>query len=882
MSKLSLLVCLTLALMPLAHALELKTERYTLGNGMTVILHEDPSTPKVTVNFLVKVGSKDEPDRRSGFAHLFEHLMFMGTKRVPQGEYDKIIESYGGDNNAFTAPDMTLYYSSAPAKALPTLLWLEADRLEALGENIDQKKLDLQRNVVLNERRQTTEDTPYGEAEEAINQLIYPETHPYYRGTIGSPTDLNAATVEDVKAFFATYYVPNNISLLVAGNFKSREVKPLIEKLFASLPRKNDTLRKTLPPQPSLGTKRATYVDRVSDPKLYMVWRVSAQGSDAFNKLDVATTAIQTRLNEALLDEGIAVDASISVSGGILGSTVYLTAVPSEGVTLIVLERRVDAVLNQFFKGGMTSAELKTSVAATESGIYSRLQDIVERAIQMNVDSYYYADPNYTLRSLEAYKRFTPQSVVGAAQQYLKFDNRLIMSVMPQSKGNPTARDNRPSNAADAAFAFPQALDFKLSNGIAVTYWQSGQFPLSFVSVVSNQGSGSEGAGGSARLLANLLDKGSKTPNFERTLQALGASLSSSADPKQTVITLSTLSSNLEPATALLAEAVTTPLISNDEFKNEQGRLAQEVDSLPDDARLLSLQVAYTVYYGSNHPLGRFLTAGQVNKLTLADVRKRQQETINPANLRIFMAGDQPSAKAKAILDRTFGTWKAAPKPLPSLRYTPPTSGPARLIFVEREGSPQTMIRIFTPLEVGLTSPEALRFTTLATVLGGTFTSRLNANLREDKGYTYGVSAGYILELSFGILNTRTSVQVADTGNSIKEIIKELTGIGSGISPEETQKALQTQVADTLASFSSAGLLVSTSANLAAGGRTLANLQRDYATLRTLTTDDINARAAKSVALNNAVWVIVGDSKTVLPQLEGLDLPKLEMFTVPK
>ncbi len=208
-------------LLPRAGALELKTERYTLKNGLTVILHEDNRSPNVTVNFLVKVGSKDEPDRRSGFAHLFEHLMFMGTKRVPQGQYDQIIESYGGTNNAFTAPDMTLYYSSAPAKALPTLLWLEADRLEALGENIDQKKLDLQRAVVLNERRQNTENTPYGEADEAINQLIYPSDHPYYRGTIGSPIDLNAATVADVKAFFATYYVPNNISLLVAGNFKS-------------------------------------------------------------------------------------------------------------------------------------------------------------------------------------------------------------------------------------------------------------------------------------------------------------------------------------------------------------------------------------------------------------------------------------------------------------------------------------------------------------------------------------------------------------------------------------------------------------------------------------------------------------------------------------
>jgi zinc protease len=887
MRKIILLSLVTLGsllsstLLSTASALELKTEKYTLKNGMTVILHEDSSTPKVTVNFLVKVGSKDEPDRRSGFAHLFEHLMFMGTKRVPQGEYDKTLESYGGDNNAFTASDMTLYYSSAPARALPTMLWLEADRLEALGENIDQKKLDLQRGVVLNERRQNTENTPYGEAEEAINQLIYPSTHPYQRGTIGSPADVNAASVEDVKAFFATYYVPNNISLLVAGNFKTSEVKPQIEKLFGSLSRKNDIPRKSIPAMPSLGTKRVTYVDRVSEPKLYMVWRVPAQGSDSFNKLDVATTVLQTRLNEALVDEGIANEIGVYVNGGILESTLNLTATPGEKIDLKSLEQKIDAVIATFNQKGITTTELKTAIAASESAVLGKLQDIVERGQAMNIDGYYYGDPNYTLKSLAVYAKFTPKSITQTSTKFMPNNNRLIMTVLPKGKESPDARATRPKDNADLAFGFPKSTEFKLSSGVPVTYWQAGKFPTSFINVVSNQGSGSETSFGSTQLLSSFLARGAKTENFDRNVQALGAEINASNDTRQTVIALKTLSRNLEPATTLLTEAVTNPLIDADGFKNQQASLIQERESLADDPATLSREVARNVFYGKDHPFGRYLAPSQIKKLSLADIKKRYAESINPANIRIFAAGDQSAAQLKAILEKTIGAWKVVPKALPALNVPTPANQAARLIFIDRPESPQTMIRIYAP-SVGLSSPDALRYNTLGIALGGTFASRLNSNLREDKGYTYGIGAGYTLDQRFGIFATRTSVQVKNTGDSIKEILKEFSGIQTGISEAETQSAIQTQIAGTLDVFASPETLVGSSTGLAALGRTTNDLQQEYATLKTITTTDVNALAKKAINLENAIWVLVGDKKTVLPQLEGLGLPKPEDFVIPE
>ncbi len=867
-------------LVPRASALELKTERYTLKNGLTVILHEDTRTPNVTVNFLVKVGSKDELEQRSGFAHLFEHLMFMGTKRVGVGQYDQIIESYGGTNNAFTAPDMTLYYSSAPAKALPTLLWLEADRLEGIGESVDQKKLDLQRAVVLNERRQNTENTPYGEADEAINQLVYPSDHPYQRGTIGSPSDLNAATVADVKAFFATYYVPNNISLLVAGNFKSAEVKPQIEKLFAGLARKNDTLRKTVPAKVALGEKRVTFVDRVSQPRLSMVWRVPKIGSDDYAKLDLITTMLQTRIDEALLDEGLASEAYTYVQGGILESQVNFTAFPGEGVSVATLEQKMNQVLTDFNKTMVLQKELNTAVAATEKNLVGSMQNLVDRAQAMNIDSYYYNNPNYTLQSLERYKKFTPAQVLSTSRMFLPSNNRLILTVLPMVETTDAAtRDSRPSDAASVGFVFPTNSEFKLSNGITVSYWQSGQFPMTYVGISSKSGTGTESVMGSTQLMAALLDKGSKTKNFGRALSSLGADLTVLADAKQVALNSKTLSRNLEPSLALLTEALSSPLMNKDEFENEQANLNFEREALPEDPRSLSLEIAMNAFHGASHPLGRFVTPSQVKKLTLEQIKLRYNQVINPASLRVFMAGDLSQAQVKTLLEKTLGKWKASGVKQPISPMLTPSIGAARLLFIDRPDSPQTFIRVFTP-SIGYDNSNYLEYATLGTVLGGTFTSRLMANLREDKGYTYGIGSGFIFEANYGILNTRTAVESTVTGESIKEILKEFKLLEAGITDAETLKATQSQLSNTLEAVATPENIVLSASSLDAQGRGFADLIKETTALPKVSTVSVNAIAKNAVKLENAIWVLVGDKKSVLPQLEGLGLPKLEDIAV--
>ncbi|MEZ6084830.1 MAG: pitrilysin family protein [Phycisphaerae bacterium] len=277
--------CLVLALTALpARAQNVAYEKYVLDNGMTVILHEDHSLPAACINLWYRVGSKDEAVGRSGFAHLFEHLMFMGTRRVPDGDFDTLMESGGGWNNATTSEDRTNYFSMGPAELLPTLLWLDADRLEDLGKEMTLEKLDKQRAVVRNERRQSVENVPYGKANHAIYQIMFPEGHPYHGTVIGSHEDLESATVDDVKNFFATYYVPSNASLVVAGDFDPNEIKPLVNRLFGTLPRGSEVIHAEAKPVQMKASKTLTYTDNVQNARTHLVYHSPCGFSRAMPK----------------------------------------------------------------------------------------------------------------------------------------------------------------------------------------------------------------------------------------------------------------------------------------------------------------------------------------------------------------------------------------------------------------------------------------------------------------------------------------------------------------------------------------------------------------------------------------------------------------------
>ncbi len=426
-----------LALPRAAGAVEVPFTKYALANGMTVILHEDHSLPLVAVNVSYKVGSRFEEPRRTGFAHLFEHLMFMGTRRVPTKMFDAWMEAEGGWNNAWTSEDRTDYFDVGPAHTLPLLLWLEADRLSSLADDMDQAKLDAQREVVRNERRQTSENEPYGKVELRLPELLFPEGHPYHHPVIGSHEDLQAATVEDVKGFFHRWYVPNNASMVIAGDFDAAAAKATIQRYFgglASVPLRT--------PPPAVPVKigkvvRETIPDNVNLAKIVMAWPSPAHFAPGDADLDLCAAILEhgkaSRLYKALVyDKALAQDVSAAQRSGDLGSYFTVEVIARAGVDLAKLEAAIDAELARMAKDPVTDEELKRAKNQYETDFVARLQSVAERASMLNMYEAALGDPGYAEKDLQRYRDVTKASLQRYAQATLDPKERVILHVVPK------------------------------------------------------------------------------------------------------------------------------------------------------------------------------------------------------------------------------------------------------------------------------------------------------------------------------------------------------------------------------------------------------------------------------------------------------------------
>ncbi len=413
--------------------------KYTLPNGLVVILHEDHSLPLVAVNTMVKVGSRFEEPKRTGFAHLFEHLMFMGTRRVPTKMFDGWMEAAGGSNNAWTSADRTDYYDIGPANSLELLLWLEADRFSSLADEMTLDKLNAQREVVRNERRQTSENRPYGKADLRLSELLYPPGHPYHHPVIGSHEDLQAATVEDVKAFFRRWYVPNNASLVVAGDFDSAVVKPLIEKWFGALKASPVPDAPSAPKVKLDKVVRETQKDNVELGKIIMAWHSPARYAPGDAELDllslILTEGKVSRLYKALVyDQALAQEVVAYQASQDLGSYFSIEAIARPGVPLEKLEAAIDAELKKITSDTLDAPELLRAKNQYETSFVSRLQSINARASALNQYETFLGDPGFAEKDLNRYRSVTPASLLAIARGTLDPNARVIIHVLPEKK----------------------------------------------------------------------------------------------------------------------------------------------------------------------------------------------------------------------------------------------------------------------------------------------------------------------------------------------------------------------------------------------------------------------------------------------------------------
>jgi len=791
---------------------ELKIEKYTLANGLTVILHEDHKTPVVSVNVLYKVGSKDEKPGRTGFAHLFEHMMFQGSKNHDT-DYILPLEKLGAHLNGETAEDRTDYYETVPSNALELVLWLEADRMGFLLPSMTQQRLDNQRDVVKNERRQSVDNVPYGQAEEVLLAALYPADHPYHHSVIGSMADLSAARLADVAAFFRTYYVPDNAILCAAGDFQPDRAKAWIEKYFAPLSRG----QQVTPPKagvPSLPAgKHIRATDAVSLPRAQLIWPTVPANHPDEPALDVLAEILgglpkENRLFRALMyDRQLAAQVVASHPTQLLTGKfeVELYARPDKNLGDLV--KFADAEIERLKQDGPTPLEVRKAQNVRESALIMGLQSVTRKASVLNQYMATLGDPLGYRTELEKIFGVTPADVTRVARQYLS-SRRIELDIVP---GAPASRP--PEAAVDRAkqaplvspvlavvndrfdrsimpklgptprYEPPRFQRHALSNGLELLIVERHDLPIVTVDLIIKAGETStpRGKEGLASIAASLIDEGTKTRDalqIAGELAEIGASLGASGELESTTVSLTTLTRHLDRALELYGDVIMNPSFPEKELHRLKLQRLAQLKARADDAEQTAASVFPRLIYGLDHPYGRpdVGTPATVQSITRDDAVAFVKRIMVPGNAALVVVGDVHPGALREALEARLRAWAPGPLP-PAPSVSPPASPPKPAVYlIDKPAAAQSVLTV-GKIGAARKSPDFFALRVLDAILGGQFASRLNMNLREDKGYSYGVRSSFSFHKGPGPFEAGGLVQTAVTKDSLVEIMKELTDI---------------------------------------------------------------------------------------------------------
>ncbi len=936
--------------------------QFTLDNGLRVIFHEDHSTPIVAVNLWYHVGSKNEVPGRTGFAHLFEHMMFQGSLHHDK-DYFVSLQEAGGALNGSTNVDRTNYWEVVPSNFLELALWLEADRMGYLLEALSEEKLNNQRDVVKNEKRQNYDNRPYGLVAARIAETMYPKEHPYNWLTIGSLEDLTAASREDVSAFFRRYYTPNNASLVVAGDLNPAAARALVEKYFGPIKR-GPEVQKLNPPRPSLAEeKRMTMEDRVSLPRVYLTWHTEPAYTSNDAPLDQLAFVLAggkgSRLYKSLVyEKQIAQDVTAFHNSRELAGQFQITATAKPGVEPEALERAIDEEVAKLKAEPPTTEELERAYNARESSIIYGLQTVGGfggKSDQLNQYAVFLNQPGYFRLDLLRYRSVRPEDVTRVAQGYLT-DKRLVLTVVPKQKGKttgdpapasptnaiaspsqqtgaavasatPAARpgattttpaglqpQTKPEAAAttaagatppttaakgagdkgedksklgglyvppkpkpDPQFKLPRIQRHKLSNGLEVLIVEQHELPVVNMNLVLRSGGAADlqGRAGLASLTAALIDEGTKTRSaldVSNQLAAIGARLGTGSDYDSSLVNLLTLSKHLDRALEIYADVVTNPSFPESELELQRKSRLASLLQRRDDANAIAGVVYASLLYGRNHPYGHPTVGdeGSVKAITNEDVRRFYQTYYRPNNAALIVAGDVKPATLLPKLERAFSSWKRGEVAAIQIE-TPPARERAGLYIVDRPGAAQSVLMIG---QVGQprSTPDYFPLLVLNTVLGGQFTSRVNMNLREEKGYTYGARTSFDYRRGAGPFAATAGVHTAVTRESVFEFLKELRGVRGErpVTTEELEFGRQAIIRGFPRTFETSEQIAGRLTDVV-----LYNLPDDYfnnyiARVRAVTLAEVERVANRYLDPSRMAILVVGDRKVIEPSLRSL------------
>jgi len=885
---------------------KLEFEKYTLPNGLEVILHEDHQLPLVAVNIWYHAGPANERAGQTGFAHLFEHLMFQSSGHVPEDSYFKYLEAAGSSFvNGSTDFDRTNYLEDIPSNQLELALWLESDRMGFLLDRLTPASFANQQDVVRNERRQSVENAPYGLVEEELFHQLFPKTHPYYASVIGSHEDIQNAKVGDIREFFKAYYIPNNATLVIAGDMDKAKTKALVTKYFASIPRGAEIPPVQVTTPPITQERRAKVNDEVELPRVFMGWITSPifKPGDAEASLaaDILAGGKASRLYKSLVyDKQIAQDVNASLQSLALGSVFEIIATAKPGHTAEEIEAAIDAELQKFAAEGPTPTELAASQNSTYSGIVMSLERIGGFggvADRINMYNQHTKDPGYLNQDLARYAAVTTDGIKRFATEQLTKDHRAVVYGLPGTKVVPPAPPTPPAPSATEAkveskeawrnsvpgagpapvVKLPMAKRFQLQNGLTVLLVENHHLPIFAGTLVIRSGSAQDPQDipGLAGYTSSMLDEGTQKRNalaIANELHSLGASLNTGSSVDGGTIGCRSLKQTAGATMSILSDVALHPAFPEKDIERVRGDRVTSLLQQRDSPNQTASRIMWNCLYGPSHPYGHITlgTAEGLKKATRDDMARFYQAYYTPQNAALVLVGDLNESEAKRLAADALGSWTGPPTETPR----PPTGTmiSSRVVIVDKPGMPQTALRV---VQLGLmrSDPDFERFDLANTILGGLFSSRINLNLREAHGYTYGAFSALSENRGQGPFLIGTSVRADVTGASIDEILKEVRSmLEKPVTDDELRMAKESTIRTLPAQFQTTGGTAGTIATLY-----LYDLPPDYyqtfpGRIAGITAADVQAVSKKYLAPERMLIIAVGDRSKIEPQITKLKL----------
>lgn len=910
----------------LVEAVNIPHEKFTLPNGLTVLVHEDRKAPIVAVSIWYGVGSKNEPKGKTGYAHLFEHIMFNGSENAP-GDYFEYTKKIGAtDLNGTTWLDRTNYFQTVPTTALESALFLESDRMGYLLNGLTKEKLDNQIGVVSNEKRQG-DNQPFGLVDYKRSETLFPVGHPYHHDTIGSLEDLEAASLDDMKLWFTDHYGPNNAVLVLAGDINAAQAKPLVEKWFGSIKRGKDVPPVNAPIPTLEKPIKIVMKDKIPSTRIYRNWIVPGLADPDANALYVAMSALgglsSSRLDNALVrQEQSAVSVAAYMLPFVHGSLVNIQVDVKPGSDADAVSKRLDDILGEFIANGPTAEEVQrvaTSTIAQQIDGLEQVGGFGGKAVALAEGQLYVGDSNFYKKELQRLAATKPETVKAAMQKWL---TRPVLEIRVEPgereayqevaagsgmrTGTLTApafysppenediagtvgtsfqdRSKFPEPTGTPELDFPTVEETTLKNGIKVFFARRAAVPTVRVAVSFNAGYSADPVDkrGIASMMSTMLLEGTKSltsTQIAETEEKLGADVNVNSSLDRTVASLRAVKPNLAPSLDLLADVIKNPAFDEKELERVRVQQQTRIKAENNQPQGIAIRTLPPLIYGKGHPYGGPQTGSgypdTVAKITKADVTAFHQGWVHPAKAEIFVVGDTSLKEIKPLLEKQFGEWKPAGSAAPAKNFTAaiPTAQP-KILLVDRPNSPQSLVMAGKVLDAK-GSDDLLTLRAANEIFGGDFLSRINMDLRETKGWSYGVRSqvnGAEDRVPFYMF---APVQTNQTGPSIKVLMEQLKDFNGSkpVTPDELDKTIKGNVLELPGSYEQSSAVLGQMQADRLNKRPFDYAETIAAKYNALTAKALNDEMRAKVDPAKITWLVVGDAAKVKPQLEALGLP---------